>query len=138
MKSLKQSGFTIVEIMIVMAIIGIIASIAIPSYTDYLQKAASAEATSTLADMRIQMEQYYQDNRTYAGSDGAGLPCAGSSGQKFSFACSGIGADAYRITATGSGNVAGFSFTVDQDNARTSVFDGNSGNCWLTSKTGSC
>jgi type IV pilus assembly protein PilE len=133
-----QKGFTLIELMIVVAVIGILASIAIPSYTDYVQRGKVAEATSTLADLRVRMEQYYQDNRTYVGGQ-----CAPASGAKyFTYTCSVAPTDAaYTLQAAGnaSENMGNFNFTVDQSNAKTSTYDGNSGaGCWLTSKSGTC
>ena len=57
-----QKGFTLIELMIVVAIIGILASIAIPQYSDYVKRGKAAEATSNLATLRIKMEQCFQDN----------------------------------------------------------------------------
>ena len=64
----KQSGFTLIELMIVVAIVGILATIAYPSYTDYVIRGRIPDATSGLAAKRVQMEQFFQDNRTYVGA----------------------------------------------------------------------
>ncbi|MDP1658991.1 MAG: type IV pilin protein [Methylotenera sp.] len=136
---LGQKGFTLVELMIVVAIIGILASIAMPSYTDYVKKGKAAEATSTLADLRVKMEQYYQDNRTYVGG-----ACAPASGAKFfTYTCS-VAASATAYTLQAAGNTAegmgDFNFTVDQSNTKTSKFDGSATvtGCWLNKKASAC
>jgi type IV pilus assembly protein PilE len=137
-----QKGFSLIELMIVVAIIGILAAIAVPSYQDYVTRAALSEATSGLANKRIRMEQYFQDNRTYTGSDGAGLPCAADAlGGNFNFAC--VVADTtYTITATGKSKGAGFTLTVNESNtkATTTVKAGwaTNANCWVSSKAGTC
>lgn len=139
---LRQSGFTLVELMIVVAIIGILAGIALPAYTDYIKRGKAAEATSTLADLKVKMEQYFQDNRTYVGADllvpGPCSPSAGSV-KYFTYACV-VAANTFTITATGVAGqgMTGFAYGVDQNNAKTSTFDGTSGACWLSSKSGSC
>ncbi|MFA6040111.1 MAG: type IV pilin protein [Methylophilus sp.] len=133
-----HKGFTLVEIMIVVAIIGILASIALPAYSNYVQKGQAAEAPSNLANLRIQMEQYFQDKRTYVGG-----VCAPTNGaQYFTYDCSvAASATAYTLRAQGKSGtkVAGFEFTVNQDNLKTSKYDGATGaTCWLSSKSGSC
>ena len=136
-----QKGFTLIELMITVAIIGILAAIAMPQYSDYVKRGKAAEATSNLANLRIKMEQYFQDNRTYVGG-----PCAPTTGARyFTYACAGGNGTATGYTLQATGVTAqgmpstGFSFSVDQNNAKTSNFDGTAGaTCWLTNKGGSC
>src|SRR5262249_40616025 len=59
------AGFTLLEVMITVAIIGILASIAIPMYSDYITRGKIVGATSRMGDIRTQMEKYFMDNRTY-------------------------------------------------------------------------
>lgn len=139
-KGFTQSGFTLVELMIVVAIIGILASIAIPSYQDYVKKGKAAEATGMLADLRIKMEQCFQDNRSYAACAAFCAPTTGA--VNFSYACAAApGALTYTINATGVAGkgMTGFAYSVNQDNAKTSTYDGvGPSACWRTSKSGSC
>lgn len=130
-----QKGFTLVELMIVVTIIGILAAIAIPNYTSYVQRSKAAEATSTLASAKIRMEQYYQDNRTYVGG-----PCT-PTGKYFTYSCAVATITNFRLEAApvaGLG-MTGFAFSINESNVRTSTFDGTAGaTCWLTAKDGTC
>jgi type IV pilus assembly protein PilE len=137
-KNASQNGFTLLELMIVVAIVGILAAIVIPAYQDYVKKGKAAEATGNLADLRVKMEQYFQDNRTYVGG-----VCAPTSGAKyFTYACNvGPTATTYTLQATGksSESMGNFDFSVDQANAKSSTYDGVAGGtCWLVSKGGTC
>jgi type IV pilus assembly protein PilA len=61
MKKLQQ-GFTLIELMIVVAIIGILAAIAIPAYQDYTQRAQMGEAFTIVATAKTAIAEYYQTN----------------------------------------------------------------------------
>lgn len=141
-----ESGFTLIELMIVVAIIAILASVAVASYTDYLKRSKLVEAQNALATYRVAMEQYFQDNRTYLDSSGTtcGAVIPNATLKYFTLTCS---ATAVTYTATATGNsgtqVVGFAFTIDQVNNRVSktlpTGWGVSGTtCWIIRKGGSC
>ncbi|MBB6188804.1 type IV pilin protein [Rhodanobacter sp. MP7CTX1] len=142
-------GFTLIELMIVVAIVAILLAIAVPSYLDYITRGKLTEAQNNLAAYRVSMEQYYQDNRNYGGAAcGAPVP-AGSTLQYFTITCAPAGggstAQAYLATATGDAgtSVSGFTFTVDNNNIqKTTTEPAGWGtgtiNCWVMRKGGSC
>ena len=113
-------GFTLIEVMITVAIIGILAALAFPSYTDYMIRGDLADGPNGLSAMRANMERHFQDNRTYATVGDFTTPCgAGTDASrtvgKFLIACSGTpDGSSYTLQATGSGRVEGFTFTIDQ------------------------
>lgn len=142
-------GFTLVELLTVIAIIGILAAIALPQYNDYVRRAALQEAFTNLADFRVKLEQFYQDNRAY-GTVGEATPCGqdGTANRidfalanaKFTYTCALTGAagsqnQAYVVTATGSSGVAtGHAFTLNNSNGKaTTQFKGSAvtKSCWL-------
>jgi type IV pilus assembly protein PilE len=145
----RHAGFTLIEVMVVVAIVGILATVGYPAYTDYLRRGKVAEAVTTLAEARAKMEQYFLDNRTYVGSDLGTFPCNTTvlnAGKKnFTYACSPPGTGTWDLTATGQAGegMTGFTYTINQANQRTSTVTGVSGwtgnaNCWVTKKGGSC
>lgn len=113
-----ETGFTLIEVMITVAIVAILAGIAYPSYTDYLRRGRVQEAPNALADFRTRMEQFYQDNRNYGADDcGVAVPVSAS----FDYACERENAgQGYTATASGTHSlVTGFTYTVDESNAQT-------------------
>lgn len=135
MKHSNQYGFSLVEVMVVVAIMGILASIAMPAYQDYIRTGNAVEAPANLANCRVQAEQFYQDNFTYVG-----FVCAPSDAKFFDYTIDNQTATTYTLKATGktTQNMGNFSFTVNQDNTKTSTYDGTTGNCWLSSSSGTC
>ena len=66
----NQQGFTLIELMIVVAIIGILAAIAIPSYQDYTARAQVSEAVSLSAGLKTPLAEYYQTRGSFTGGTG--------------------------------------------------------------------
>jgi type IV pilus assembly protein PilE len=139
-------GFTLIELMIVVAIVAILAGVALPSYFDYVRRGQLPEAQAALSDFRVKMEQYYQDNRNYGAANCADAgPPSWSAGngtlnygaaQFFTYACSlSGGGQGFTITATGSsGRAAGHDYTITHANARgTTQFKSAvvAKGCWL-------
>ncbi len=140
------AGFTLIELMITVAIVAIIAAVAYPSYTDYVVRSRLAEASGTLSTTRVQLEQFYQDNRNY-GSTAAVCGIAMPSGDYFDYTCNwGAGAtsQSFLLTAAGKAGagMSGYTYTVDNNNLqRTTAFVGAAGlpqNCWLRRKGDTC
>ncbi len=67
----NKKGFTLIELMIVVAIIGILAAIAIPAYSDYTKKAKASEVTNSMGAVMSGLQQYYAEGKT--GNLGASL-----------------------------------------------------------------
>lgn len=134
-------GFSLIELMIVVAIVAILSSIALPAYNDYLMRGRIAEAHGELASLRPKLEQHFLDNRTYVGACAAGTVAPLPTGKYFDYACA-LAAASYTVTATGKDAAAGFVFTVNDANSRatTGAPAGWSTNatCWVTKKGGGC
>jgi len=99
-----QRGFTLMEIMIVVAIIGLLAGLAFPSYMDYLRKSRRSDARSLLMQIVSKEEQYFMDNRTYTNDfQNLGYPNSASVTSENNFytvTFATFGNYAYKLTAT--------------------------------------
>jgi type IV pilus assembly protein PilE len=156
----RARGFTLIELMITVAIVAILASIAVPSYTDYVIRGKFSEATGNLADLRVKMEQYYMDNRRYStttaggtcGIPGGSAPTVGDA-KYFTFACASSAPNAagdqqYVLTASGGSGLTGIAFTVNHANTKATTITGSSymankgyaanTGCWVRRKPSEC
>jgi len=144
-----KKGFTLIELMIAVAVVAILSAIALPSYTDYMRRSKLAEATSALLTMRTKLEQFYQDQRTFDGACVAGTVAPKPTGLKyFTIDCPQRTATQYTVTATGIKEMAGIVFSINEANTRaTTVTPGSAmapagymdnATCWVQKKGGMC
>jgi len=105
----RERGFTLLELMIVVAVVAIIAAIAFPSFKEAIRKSHRAEATQALNDIALRQEKYRSNNATYGTCDNIVTSCTSyNSGLTYyTVAVSGNTANAYSITATPKGAQTG-------------------------------
>lgn len=110
----SSAGFTLIEVMIVVAIIGILAAIAYPSYQEHVRKAKRADAQTALMELSQFMERHYTSNGRYLKSDGNApdLPFdvapkdGGNKSYDLAFAENSPTANSYVLEATPTGSMA--------------------------------
>jgi type IV pilus assembly protein PilE len=136
----SQSGFTLIELMITIAIIAILAAVAMPSYSAYVQRSRVPVGLDALAAYMTRMEQRYQDVGNYA--NGANCAVALPTAANFTVTCALTnGTQGFIATATGSGPLAGYAYTITHNGARATTAHPKGGavaNCWSTRGGGAC
>ena len=138
----RDAGFTLIELMVTVGIVGILSAVAFPSYTQYMVRSKVTEATGGLAEARLKMEQWYQDNRTYGGTGTTCGPTNLPTTNIFAYACvTSSSGQAFVLTATsqsgkGLGSANGhYVYTLDQSNTKATTTYANAAQtgkaCWL-------
>lgn len=102
-----EQGFTLIEMMIVVAIIGILAAIAYPNYQEYVLRGHRSEGMALLNDAAARQERYYSQTNTYVTADGdiqkLGLSATSSSGRYELSVSAPNGSGGYLLTAAPQG-----------------------------------
>lgn len=136
MKS-KSAGVTLIELIVVVAIVALLASVAVPSYRQYLLRTHRAEAMSALMQLAAAQEKFYLQNNTYAVNNllddappaGLGLSATTENGY-YAIAIGAADAAGYTATATAAGSQAAdtrcATFTITQAGTKTAT----SNDCW--------
>lgn len=128
----QRAGFTLVELMIVVAVIGILAAVAYPSYVEYIRQARRADAQSALLELAQFMERRYTTTGSYEAGDDCSLPFDTSprdGSSTFYNLSADCDASTFTLTATGTGSMA-----ADECNVltltNTGLQDAASADCW--------
>lgn len=121
-KLAAQTGFTLIELMVVIGIVALLARFALPVYTTYMVRAAGAAGPALLGEYQARMNRCYQDSETYIGCCPADF-----TQNNFTVTCSNGSpavATNFTLTATGtsSSRANGFVYTVNQSNTKSTTW----------------
>ena len=109
---MKQSGFTLIELMITVVIIGILAGLAYPSYIDYVMRSKRSDAMNAVLSLQLNQQKIRSNCRFYAGALATADACGATAALTtinastttakglYTLAVSGAGTQGYEITAT--------------------------------------
>lgn len=124
-----QNGFTLIELMIAVAIVAILAAIAIPSYSSYVNRSKLSEGADALAAVQIKMESYYQNTQTYDNGGVCGVPPVNTTNFTITCATNNNG-QGYTYTASGTGAIAGTNYTINEQGNKNTT-GSSSKACWI-------
>ena len=141
-------GFTLIELMITVSIIGVLAAIALPTYFEQIQRSKLNDGITKLSDAKSKMDKFFFDQRTYqnAAGNACGItfPAVAGKDDFFIITCAAPTPTTYLITATGvpaNGLSALFIYTVANNGLKSSSGPGGwagAPTCWAVRKDGSC
>jgi type IV pilus assembly protein PilE len=119
MVNARRLGFTLIELMVTVAVVAILAGIALPSYNAYITRSRVPAGLEALSSYAMRMEQGFQDTGNYGtASCRVALPAAANYTVSCSVSNSGQG---FTATATGSGLLNGYTYSIDHNATRRTV-----------------
>ena len=140
--AINALGFSLIELMIALAISAIIAAFALPAYVDYVKRGHLAEASAALALYATQLENNYLANRTYGtGGNKNCSPQPINTNQYFTFACISNTSDTFTATATSKSTLhvdTPIVYSIDQNGTRTTTIGQSTQTCWAKDVKGNC
>jgi type IV pilus assembly protein PilE len=132
----RTRGFTLIELMITVAVVSLLAAVALPSYSAYVTRSRVPVALEGLSNYATRMEQGFQDMGTYANTAATACMVAVPTVAHFTLTCAlSGGGTGFTATATGAGPMVGYTYTIDHQGTRVTTAHpkGTPGtNCWTT------
>ena len=140
MVSSRQQGFTLIEVLVTLAMVSIIAAVALPAYSGYVARSKVPPGLEALSSTATRMEQFYQDTGNYGvGSCGSGyvMPTPSTSYSAVSCVLTNLG-QGFDMTITGIGALSGYQYSINHRGERKTLAHPKglpSGNCWSVKGT---
>jgi type IV pilus assembly protein PilE len=125
----RSSGFTLIELMIAVAIIAILAAIAVPSYSEYVTRAKRADGKAALLQVQLAEEKWRANHTSYGSSTDIGI--SSSPDNHYAITYADIGANTYTATADpGFTDAKCDNLSINQAGDKTASGSDSDANCW--------
>ena len=113
----RRKGFTLIELMVVVIIVGVLAAVAIPIYRANVRKAMASEGAALLGAVLTSQKVYYAEYNTFCDDESALLVDATGNKYFTTFTLSGVSASGFTASTSGAGDASGITVTMEYNNA---------------------